>query len=263
MERPGRWNLSRPTRVPIRSSREFPHMADESDGFLRVTFRGGRFDRHSVPVDVLAELVTLQQALFELASAEFKRRHAERTHLPRGFAESARLYLTETERNCFTASMDRNAAPTLPGLDPEAIDIVIWARGTMLEAFEGRLAPTVGRRELKALARVGDRLGAGEAMELRVRPSASPSRVNHTSRARIATTLHEPLEQVTDLEGEVEGVEDRRSIFALKLSDRRTVSVPFERAEKADVVEALDRRPVTRVRVRGRVQWSTSPSCSR
>jgi hypothetical protein len=96
-------------------------------------------------------------------------------------------------------------------------------------------------------------------MELRMRPNTSPSRVDHASRARIAIALHEDLEQVADLEGEVEGVEDRRSTFALKLSDRRTVSVPFERAEKADVVEALDRRPVARVRVRGRVQWSTPP----
>ncbi len=232
-------------------------MADESNTFLRVTFRGGRFDRHAMPVDVLAELTSLQKALFELASAEYRRRHPEAKRRPRGFAEQARLYLTETEHNCFTASIARDAEPTLPGIDPETLDVFAHARSSLFEAFQGEGPTTTARSVLKVLARVGDRLGEGEEIELRSRKGDAPVRVDHASRARIAATLREPLEQVEDLEGEVEKVDDLNHIVELRTRDRRVVRVPFDSTQRPDVLDALLLRPALRVRVRARVREGT------
>lgn len=234
-------------------------MPDEHDSFLRVTFRGGRFDRHTIPVDVLAELAALQQALLRLASNEFKRRNPERRRRPRGFAQSARLYLRETQHNCFTAVVTRDAAPLLPNIDPESLDVFVQARSQLFEVFRGGHVPGLDQTTLKTLKRIGERLDAGEAIELRATEGVPPSLVNFTSRKRIADALHEPVEQVAELEGEVERIEDDRSNVVLKLNDGRMLTVPFERTIRADVVEAFNLRPAVRVRVRGRVQWSENP----
>ncbi len=234
-------------------------MADENDSFLRVTFRGGRFDRHAIPVDVLAELAALQQALLRLASNEFKRRNPERKRRPRGFAQSARLYLRKTEHNCFTAVMTRDAAPLLPNIDPESFDVFAQARSQLFEVFRGAAVPGLDQTTLKTLKRIGERLDDGEAIELRATEGGQSARVDFESRKRIADALHEDVEQVTELEGEVDRIDDSREQFALKLRDGRIVTVPLERAVRSDVATAFMQRPAVLLRVRGRVQWSDPP----
>ena len=238
-------------------------MAESREPFLRVTFGGGRFAAHVMPVDALAELVTLQQVVLELARAEFKRRNPDRVRVPRGFAQAARLDLSATEANCFTATLRREAPTLLPGIDPAIVDVVIASRDAIVAvldgAAQGREPGELPAKSRRLLARMGDRLGPGEWIEIRTRRDATGARVDDETRARLSALLHAPLEQVTDLDGEVEEIDDRRGTFLLRLRDRRAVSVDFDRAQRGEVIDALDRRPAVRVQVRARVQWSAAP----
>jgi len=238
-------------------------VAESREPFLRVTFGGGRFAAHVMPVDALAELVTLQQVVLELARAEFKRRNPDRVRVPRGFAQAARLDLAATEPNCFTASLTREAPPVLPGMDPAIVDVVVASRDAVVSVLEGVAAgrepgelPAKARR---LLARMGDRLGADEWIEIRMKPDTTAARVDASTRAKLSTLLHAPLEQVTDLDGEVEQFSDESEVIVLRLRDRRTVSLRFDRAQRAEVLDALTRRPAVRVQARARVQWGPSP----
>lgn len=238
---------------------ELLRVADEGEVFLRVTFRGGRFDQHTVPVDVLAELATLQQAILALATKEFKRRNPTRRRRPAGFTRSARLYLSATEHNCLTAVVTRDAAPLLPNIDPVLVDVFAVARQQLFDVIERGPRPDDDQAMLKVVKRLGERLDAEESIELRVTTSDPPARVDLGSRERVARALQEPVEQVTELEGEVDRIDDSREQFALKLRNGRVVTVALDRAARGEVAEAFSQRPAVRLRVRGRVQWSEPP----
>lgn len=228
-----------------------------------MTFGGGRFAAHVMPVDALAELVTLQQVVLELARAEFKRRNPDRVRVPRGFAQAARLDLCATEPNCFTATLTREAPPILSGMDPALVDVVVASRDAVVSvldgAAQGREPGELPAKARKLLARMGDRLGPGEWIEIRAKRDASAARVDDGTRARLSALLHAPLEQVTDLDGEVEQFFDESDTIALRLRDRRVVSLKFDRVQRAEVLDALARCPAVRVQARARVQWAASP----
>lgn len=82
-------------------------VSERGGEFLKVTFDGGRFAKHSVPVTVLAELTTLQQLVLRVARHLYFQHHGERKRVPQGFTEASQLHLRASVPNCFTAELLR------------------------------------------------------------------------------------------------------------------------------------------------------------
>ena len=227
-----------------------------SERFLTLTFDGGRFSSHSAPVDVLAELATLQQLMLRIARHLYLARHGDRQRVPRGFPEAAQLYLVAAEANCYTAGLDR------PGtwLGANAADLAVFdqARDLAIEALEapdrGSQLPDLFPAAAVDLLTAFDKRLEGDEKILVRGSLGHTAKVDRESRARLATLIRRPFENVESLDGEVEQVDDAgRSCTIRAKGGRRVLLAAFDVAHRESLLEALRLRPIVRVRVKGQV----------
>lgn len=245
-------------------SQGIARMADQEETpFLELRFDGVRFDQHSVPVEVLGELVAFQDLLEEVARGLFLAKNQERLRVPSKFAEAARLHLRMTRDNCFTAVLSRphlqtraqaggtpaNDAWDDPALFEEA------ARASIDALQRGALGqpppPSFPTRALKKLPRVGQRLGKGESLTIVSAWSDGTASVNQESRRKIAALVHAEDIAFVEIVGEVCSLDDRSGRCTLRKSDDSKVDIKFKREKRSELVVAYDNRPVLLVSVRG------------
>jgi len=217
--------------------------------FLRITFDGGRFSDHTVPVGVLAELSTFQKLIFTVARSLFLKEETSRDRIPRGFADGSQLFLATTEDNCFTAAIVRRpGAEDFDWYFKMARDMTIGALAAsdqtapdLLDAFP--------RDAHKLLAQVGRKLADDESLVVR-NGTGPTAKVTRESRARLATLVRVALETEESVDGEVEKVDDGPSTFTLRRKGDK-LEVPFTRAQREIVTEALKGRPLVGLRFHG------------
>jgi hypothetical protein len=59
--------------------------------FLRARFAGGRFDSHTMPMEMLPDIASYRRLIVEVAKHLFKETHGARVRVPKGFEDSFRL----------------------------------------------------------------------------------------------------------------------------------------------------------------------------
>jgi len=229
-------------------------VSDRDDKFLRLTFDGGRFAGHSVPVGVLAELATFQKLISTVARRLLIDEDQGRERIPRGFAEEAQLFLASTEDNCFTAGLVRQ------GGSADHDRYFIAARDLSIAALAASAHPSTPlpsafpREAHRLLAGIGKRLRDDEVLIVR-NGSGPQARITKSSRARLAAMVKVPLELEETLEGEVERLDDSRDVFTLRRKHDR-LEVHYDRVDRENVAEALKKRPLLGVSFHGLVTGS-------
>lgn len=69
--------------------------ADET--FARLRFAGGRFDSHTIPLEVLPDLAAYRKLIVEVAKMLFRQRMGKRVRVPKGFEDSFGIGLARVE----------------------------------------------------------------------------------------------------------------------------------------------------------------------
>ncbi|MHB1272699.1 MAG: hypothetical protein ACYCZD_08015 [Rhodanobacter sp.] len=176
--------------------------------FVRVRFAGGRFDSHTIPFDVLPDLAAYRDLIVEVAKHLYRQRNPDRQRVPKGFAESFQLGLSEVLRgNSATALGMRFDAPdemeTQPDLGfPLHFEFFEDARSlidrVIAAANDNKPMPSDFPREtLGRFNRFGQSLKAGEHAELS-HPSVQPVRYDNTTRKRIVLSANPTYEDSVD-----------------------------------------------------------------
>lgn len=236
-------------------------VSESGSGFLEVTFDGGRFAMHSVPVSVLAELSTIQQLIMVVARHLFFHTHGERRRVPRGFLEAAQLHLAASEENCFKAVLRRpDAGAWRP---PTLFDVKLFeqARDTAVAALAAAANDNALPRDFPAdaldlLGAIGRQLNEDEGLLIRGGASPVVARVDQKSRETLARMAKQPLEREESIDGEVDQLDDASNRFWLRARGGERVEVPFKRHQRTALLQALHGRPIVRVRVRGRLVFA-------
>jgi len=71
--------------------------AAAEDAFARFRFAGGRFDSHTIPLEVLPDLAAYRKLVVEVAKMLFRRRMGERVRVPKGFEDSFQIGLAHVK----------------------------------------------------------------------------------------------------------------------------------------------------------------------
>jgi len=89
--------------------------------FLKSTFKGKRFDEHTLPMGLMRDLLAYESLIIDLAKHLYRVQHPNRQRLPKGFAASFRLHLKDIEPGSAMPVMVTHVepAPLLPYLAPE------------------------------------------------------------------------------------------------------------------------------------------------
>jgi hypothetical protein len=238
-------------------------MADpeEKEPLLELRFDGGRFAKHTIPLDVLDELKAFQALVADVARELFFAEHQGRRRVPAGFGEAARLHLSATRHNCFTATLVRAPQPNLvaemlqSANDHWVDDAMELSLAALESAGKGQPLPPrfpSNTQTLKRLADIGSHLGIDESITASGVRTGVVVAINRESRQRIAAVAH--VDNVTRVEavGEVCSLDDKTSRFTLrKLNETKVTEVQFKPEHRADLATALAERPRTLVSVKG------------
>lgn len=233
-------------------------MADDPK-FLTIRFDGGRFRDHTAPVQTLGELVTIERLLAITAKRLYLEAHPERKRTPKGFADAARLILTATERNCWTAEL-AHAPPTWKSDDPADHEIFEQARDTIMDVIGSVAAGTTPPLLLadeadRLLSRLGALLRNDEVVTFK-NPAAREASVDFQTRMRLARRAGVALVVEKELEGEVTAVDASNHTFEVSTPDG-DVEIRLTPDRRDEVLKALDERPVAVVRFGCRLSLAT------
>lgn len=80
------------TDIPIN-----PEATATEDAFARFRFAGGRFDSHTIPLEVLPDLAAYRKLVVEVAKMIFRRRMGKRVRVPKGFEDSFQIGLARIQ----------------------------------------------------------------------------------------------------------------------------------------------------------------------
>lgn len=74
-----------------------PEGTATEDAFARFRFSGGRFDSHTIPLEVLPDLAAYRKLVVEVAKMIFRKRMGTRVRVPKGFEDSFQIGLSRIE----------------------------------------------------------------------------------------------------------------------------------------------------------------------
>lgn len=147
--------------------------------FARLHLEGGRFDRPSLPVDILDELVAYQAIVIEVARELWRRDNPTRQRVPAHFERRLDLRLTRVEGGSAVPVLERQAAgELLPDHFERARDLI---SGAVDGAADESLSDVFPRNALRLFDSLGRRLHESERLTI-VTPGGGRSR--YTSAVR-------------------------------------------------------------------------------
>jgi hypothetical protein len=167
-------------------------MADDSKKIFSLIYQGRRFDNAHLPVEVLSDLPAFRDLLVAYAKEEWRRRHAGRKRIPRGFENSFSFDLVNILEGSAKPQLEWNrtsAQANLPGMDDEIGDIVECAYSNVITLIGGQagVATALNAEKLRALNRFGAGLRENEKIEIPERRSFNVVYLDTNRRRQLIT----------------------------------------------------------------------------
>ncbi len=226
---------------------ELPHLSPK--------FRGPRFERHAIPVELLSDLVAYRDLVRDVAKSIY-RKSTNRRRVPSAFEQMFRLSLRDVKSGSAVPQLVNDAwetdayaeiIPFKPFFD-EAKGLVDEAvRGS----HRGELPKEFPVHLLGCFEKIGRHLEPGEEIDF-APDTNSPAVYDNSVRERLVLMARNQIEADVDLFGKVSGMNHTPSdSFDLLLPDGTTVSGPYQPShEKALVQVYVDEKSLW-LRVKG------------
>ncbi|MGW0368559.1 hypothetical protein ACWDZW_06465 [Streptomyces coeruleorubidus] len=223
-------------------------MGTDSRAFGSWRLQGGRYEQQGLPVEVLAEFARYERLVVDVARGLYKQRHASRQRVPRGFASSFSLRLSDIRRGSVIPVLERTVVDDDALFDDRDAGIFDEARMVIQDALrsiqEGSGIPrTFPPHALREFSRFGRSLRDDEIIEF---DSGTPSAVIYSQTVRRQIQEQARLERFeieTLVSGQVVGVSADKGIFEFRLT-RGDKVVPGRFSSDdivADLKQYLDR----------------------
>ncbi|UPZ30433.1 hypothetical protein MUK60_23200 [Streptomyces sp. LRE541] len=198
-------------------------MGTHSRAFGSWRLQGGRYEQPGLPVEVLAEFARYERLVVDVARGLYKQRHASRQRVPRGFASSFSLRLSDIRRGSVIPVLERTAVDADALFDDRDAGIFEEARMIIQDALrsiqDGSGIPrTFPPHALREFSRFGRSLRDDELIEFDSGTSnaviySQPVRRQIQEQARL-----ERFEIETLVSGQVVGVSADKGVFEFRLT---------------------------------------------
>ncbi|MYV57670.1 hypothetical protein [Streptomyces sp. SID3212] len=217
-------------------------MGTDSRTFGSWRLRGGRYEQAGLPVEVLAEFARYERLVVDVARGLYKQRHARRQRVPRGFASSFSLRLSDIQRGSVIPVLERTIVDSDALFDDHDAGIFEEARMVIQDALrsiqEGSGIPrNFPPHALREFSSFGRTLRGDEFIEF---DSGTPNAVIYSQSVR--RKIHEQarlerFEIETLVLGQVTGLSADKSTFEFRLA--RGEKVILGRFSSDDIVADL------------------------
>jgi len=219
-------------------------MADEPKIFS-LHYKGSRFRNARLPVDVLSDFPAFRDLLVSYAKDEWRRRHADRQRVPKGFDKSLAFDLVEIKDGSAIPQLEWNrssAQVNLPGFADEIEEIVEAAYGDVVALIEGQTGrvSALSSEKVRALNRFGAGLRENEKIELPDRASSKVVYLDAFRRKQLITGARETYQTRFEGIGELVGTSvrnDYEGSITVRTFEYGDITVP---ADPSQVREEFD-----------------------
>lgn len=223
--------------------------------FLRPRWQGKRFDRHTLPLEMLKELPVLEKIIVEIAKDSYFKNNPNRKRIPRGALSNIALELSDISEGsiCLEITM---RVPN--GIQPALFDdsmpkddfspkYLENARDKVLELISNVDDPSIASEYPKYILGYFDKFGRslkeGEELELAVGKNDSTKTVSFNSQKRKKLLELSQVDKTTDplsLRGVVTALDKVKQIFNLEtVKGENFEKIPFDSSQLAVIEESL------------------------
>ena len=226
-------------------------MPTDGHVFLAPVLRGRRFDGHTVPVEVLADLAAYKELVVEVARCLYLGKNPGRTRVPKGFEDAFRLTLKQVDPGSAIPILE--LAPDEVGPAQHTLDGVSDAGGNRPWFFAARdvIAECVKavsdgqqpperfpRALLTSFNRFGRNLLADESIELAPDKQTVGVRYNPMVRRKLVLMESKTYEKPLTLVGNVTKVDTDNATLILRTSTG-TITATYPVLMEGIIIEAL------------------------
>lgn len=196
--------------------------------FVQPRFVGKRFNEHTLPLDVTADLHAYQTLVVELAKRLYLKEHPHRQRVPKGFEDSFELHIAKVDDGSAKPLLVAAMLGATPALELEANTYFERARDIVTECIAAPTAlPADFPKELLIhFNHIGRSLRPDEAMELDT-AGGTKATLTPTRRKDLVLALAKVYERPTILTGHIDEVDFAKMTFRLRFADGNFVNVPM------------------------------------
>ena len=224
-------------------------------------FVGDRFNGDGLDIRSLPDLVAYRDLVMAVAEHVFRKEHAGRVRLLRGFHEKYQLRCASFREGSCVVSIERSvpAAQLEAQGDPITRAIALVEEAVEAANQQQRLPRGFPRAALPKFRKWGRTLAEGERIELRERNGASRATYTLDTRASLISRIAITREDAFEMSGHVLASSVRRGTFELysDMSSADGVSIPMALEHESLVLEAMADYSGVRIRVAGRAEFSS------
>ena len=199
--------------------------------FVQPRFTGERFEEHTLPLEVVRDLIAYQDLIVELAKNLYLDAHPQRKRVPRGFESEYDLHLERVDEGSSKPLISLVAAGTLAvGGPSESREYLERARDVVAECVasaEGTLPQAFPERLLKYFNQIGRSLRDDEGVELGYFNKEAAA-LNQERRKTLVLAANARYEKEFKILGTIEEAKFSSSTLGLKLIEGGTQTVSYE-----------------------------------
>ena len=214
--------------------------------FLSPRLDGKRFEKHTIPLEILKDLAVLEEMVIEVAKWRFLQENSQRTRSPRGFADGISLDLTDVGDGSAIPKIAILAA-TVGMLPHNNLVYFEQARESIIAAVDAAehgepITAHLPESLLGYFDRIGRSLRDGEAIEFAPTNTARPARLNKATRRKLLLASPKVQELTDDviLRGSIPGIQLERKTFDMHVLNGSTVSGNIPDLHSKIVLEAVN-----------------------
>jgi hypothetical protein len=202
----------------------------ESNHFLSPKLTGKRFDKHTVPVEVLQDFAALQELIVDLAKKIYLDENQARKRVPKGFTDGITLSLQEVEEGSailnFVLGTAMAATPIL-GNDSNTYAYFEKAKDKVIEAIAtaedgGNVRDVLNVKHISYFNRIGRNLKEDEVISFNPN-TPKVANLNKLTRHRIVQSLSEDASYTDnfDFVAPIAGIDQIDKLFSVLIDGQK------------------------------------------
>jgi hypothetical protein len=220
-------------------------MTDTPTPFQALRYDGERFAKHTLPVDVLPDLLAYRDLIVEVAKELFRLEHG-RARVPKGFDEHLRLDLANIGEGSAIAQLENvsevvdDESGNAPLYFSKARDLI---NDSISAASENRPLPSEFPTHLLSyFNRFGRTLQPDESIEMRVGRATRAVRYSGAVRKNLVLRTARRVEVAIDLVGIVTECNGTDYTFMLQQNSGAPIRAPYQEAMERVLIQAFEHR---------------------
>jgi hypothetical protein len=230
---------------------------------------GGRFDEHSLPLDVLKDWVAFEELVIEVAKDIYLRENRDRARTPRGFTDDFSLHLTDVEPGSAIPVLKRYFNGDRLPLSDLFDRAFMCVQSAIIAVNLGNAVPDDFPREyLGYFNRFGSSLREGERIEWTSPNQDAPVVYDRTMRKKLVLTGAKSYQAAADLRGWITEVNAEKNSYTIKVIGGPKLLGTYPRELANRVLAALgefqrDKYQSSKVLVRGLADYDLNDQAVR